>query len=142
MNLKYIASVILLVTVSFCNAQLLQDDNSALINAYFNQSNNFVKNKESNQKNSLLSQTSLYQIGDNNYMNINTSVKNKLEVSQQGNDNFYEFISYYGSKDSNIQVFQKGNNNGVYIYGENNLSKDLIINQQSNNQHIFITNYK
>ncbi len=142
MNLKYLTFLICLIVISYSNAQQLQDDNSDLINAYFNQNQNTNQNQKVAQRSSLFSKTTLFQIGDYNHININSSVKDNLEVTQKGNENFYEFISYYGAKDSNMQVFQTGNNNGIYIYGENNLTKNLIINQKTDNQHIYITNYK
>lgn len=141
MKIKYIVFIICIGAMSYCNSQQLQDENSALINAYFNQGH-IEQNQAQEQKNSLFSKTDLFQVGDNNYINVNSSFKDKLEVVQQGNENFYEFIGYYGSKNSSMQIFQTGNNNGIYIYGENDLTKNLIINQKTDNQHIFITNYK
>ncbi|MBJ2172821.1 hypothetical protein JBL43_01140 [Aureibaculum sp. A20] len=142
MNVKYITLLICLGSFSFCNAQQLQDENSTLINAYFNQNQSETKPiKQNEKKSTMFSKTTLFQNGDYNYINIKTSVKDNLEVTQNGDQNFYEFMSFYGSKDSNMQIFQTGNNNGIYIYGENSLSKNIIINQKTDNQHIFITNY-
>ncbi|QCX39316.1 hypothetical protein FF125_13035 [Aureibaculum algae] len=142
MKIKYITLLMCLVFFSFCNAQQLQDENSTLINAYFNQNQSEAEPlKQEHKKSTMFSKTTLFQNGDYNYINIKTSVKDNLEVTQNGDQNFYEFMSFYGSKDSNMQIFQTGNNNGIYIYGENSLSKNIIINQKTDNQHIFITNY-
>ena len=54
MNLKYIFFIICLGTIGYCNSQQLQDDNTALINAYFNQGQ-IEQTQTQEQKSSLFS---------------------------------------------------------------------------------------
>jgi len=122
------------------NAQV-EDQNTTLINTYFNlSSTNFVNNYEYSKSNSLQSATIL-QFGNNNNIDINSSGKSQQKVNQLGNNNNFQFIDFYNSADMNLNVLQEGNKSSIQIFGKNSLMKDLLIKQMSGNQRLIITNY-
>jgi len=117
-------------------AQQLQDDNSALINAYFQQA------QAKKTTNTPTAVTHIIQQGNFNFVqaNLNTSKQQSLTVNQQGNQNFAALLSYFSTTPLNLTILQKGNNNGIHIFGENNLIKNAVIRQDANDQHIIISN--
>ena len=139
-KLTFLLIIGLLVSLSI-RSQNIIDDNTALIDSYFKQHKEIetsaVKEKQTRYNNDVI----VIQQGDNNHSFISILKENKQQVVQKGNDNNYEYYAYFGSVKSNIDTKQYGNNNSIQIYGQNNISKDLKINQNANNQTIIITNY-
>lgn len=82
----------------------------------------------------------LNQVGYNNQINISSNVKNSHTVTQIGNNNEYQFISYYNSSVSNLNIIQQGNSNSLQIYGDNSLIKNLSIIQKTNYKTLVIKN--
>ncbi len=138
--LKYGILVFCFMSIYEMNAQV-EDQNTTLINTYFNlSSTNFVNNYEYSKSNSLQSATIL-QFGNNNNIDINSSGKSQQKVNQLGNNNNFQFIDFYNSADMNLNVLQEGNKSSIQIFGKNSLMKDLLIKQMSGNQRLIITNY-
>lgn len=128
------------------NAQV-SDENTFIINKYFQN----VSSIESTVKQTLntnsqktdyagAAELNILQSGNYNFISINQS--NNMSVSQLGNNNSYNFSTYYGRNDLNIDVQQIGKNNAINIFGENSLINNMKIIQKSNNQSITINNYQ
>lgn len=116
--------------VTSITAQQLTDENSSMINAYFNQVP---------QANAQMAQTLLLQQGDYNTIDIQTGQKESISVMQHGHYNGYFFISAYGDKDFNLDVVQQGNNNNIQVFGENSLMQNATILQTGSDKQIIIT---
>ena len=130
------------------NAQI-SDDNTYIINKYFQNTTSEINSAASvidtnksiaKKDNGVNSELNILQYGNYNYININTT-GNKLNSSQVGNNNSYEFLTYYGRNDLNVDVQQIGNSNSVQVYGENSLINNMKIIQKSNFKTITVTNY-
>jgi hypothetical protein len=123
-------------------SQQLGDTNSELIKQYFNnQLISPVVKVDNNLGNSDFSETKINQIGNDNLSYINTNDKNNNDVVQAGNNNTFQLITYYNSDQANLNVVQNGNDNNVQVYGQNDLSKNMTIIQNTNFQSIIINNY-
>jgi len=90
------------------------DENTFIINQYFkNTVSEIIPTLSSDLKNEpilsyIISKNNflnISQTGNNNYINVkaNSSFQN---IEQQGSNNNYEFISYYGKKDTNFEIQQ------------------------------------
>lgn len=101
-------------------------DNSAV------QESLYVADNESNR-------TVLKQEGVGNYSNVKAKTKS-LTVNQKGEENFNEFITYYGEGNLTMDILQEGVGNSILIYGENSLINNMKIVQKSNHKDIIITN--
>lgn len=102
-----------------------------------NQNPEFVKNIQS-----LDNFVNLNQIGNYNNIDIKQKDKDSQIVTQLGNKNYYNFISYYNnSASSKFNIVQKGNSNALHIYGENSIIKNISIVQKSNFKTLVIRNY-
>lgn len=105
------------------------------------------------------------QIGDYNSSNfIVTSVKNKFDLNQIGNNNKVDVVNKAQTVTQNIlqngynniifdygglsehavsmEFVQKGNNQSIHSYGTNSLSKDMKISQTGNGSSVIIVNLK
>ena len=139
-SLKYIILVCCFMTIYEMNAQV-EDQNTALINTYFNLSSpNFVDNFGYSESNFLQS-AAILQFGNNNNIDINSSGKSQQKVNQLGNNNNFQFIDFYNSTDMNLNILQEGNNSSIQIFGTNSLIKNVLIKQSAGNQALIITNY-
>lgn len=125
------------------------DENTFIINQYFkNTVSEIIPAVSSDLKNELIlgyvisknNFLNISQIGSNNYINIkaNSDLQN---IEQQGSNNNYEFISYYGKKETNFEIQQFGNYNVIEVLGENTIINNLKIVQKSDFKRITITNY-
>ena len=129
------------------NAQQIADEKTYLINQYFQNINTneislIENNKLVNFSNfSQVDYAKLNQVGNNNQIDIRSDVGNSQTVSQLGNGNNYEFISYYNSNISNFNIIQQGNSNSLQIYGENSLIKNISIFQKADFGTLIIKNY-
>jgi len=138
---KIIFILFLLMSVKLFSQQL-GDTNSELIKQYFNnQLISPVVKVDNNLGNSDFSETKINQIGNDNLSYINTNDKNNNDVVQAGNNNTFQLITYYNSDQANLNVVQNGNDNNVQVYGQNDLSKNMTIIQNTNFQSIIINNY-
>lgn len=134
------------LSFSFGIAQI-NDENTIIINSYFDNLNQEIKdnvdvnsiefNEITTDKGALLS---LYQIGVNNNVNINSDL-NQQKVTQIGRNNNYEFIGFYGVNTLNLSVLQYGHGNSIEILGENSIMNNLKIIQNSNYSTIRINNF-
>ena len=122
------------------------DENTYIINQYFqsNKEASLVLGSKGldpsilqSKNNSLL----LNQVGNNNQIDIRSSVNDTQTVGQIGNKNDYQFINYYNNDVSNFNILQQGNSNSVQIYGENSIVKNLGIVQKTNFKTVIIKNY-
>jgi hypothetical protein len=148
-NIYYILTIILLSSFTFQLKAQQIDENTAAINQYFQTINSQVAltdgiaviNSQSSNKNlPQNSESNIIQTGNYNYINVKTNTNN-INASQIGNNNSYEFISYYGRNDLNFDILQVGNNNLIQVFGENNIINNMTIIQKSNFKTITITNY-
>lgn len=123
--------------------QNLTDNNTSLIASYFQnqsgeQTNVGVLNASNTTTNADIVVT---QKGNFNESYITSGREQKQEVNQQGDYNNYEFYSYYNSNPSQVNTVQLGNNNSVQVFGQNELTKNLSIIQNTNNKTLIIKNY-
>lgn len=131
---------------STINAQQVSDENAYIINQYFQNINASEATLLENNKPGSLSieqvdYIKLSQVGNNNQINIKSSIGDSQTVGQFGNGNNYEFINYYNSNISNFNITQQGNSNSLEIYGENSLIKNINIVQKADFQTLIIKNY-
>jgi len=128
--------------------QQLSDENTIIINQYFQSNNKIVSNLSANN-NFLISSNSqesnkiinLNQIGNKNKIEVKQSKNDSQIVKQFGDNNYYSFINYYNSNVSNLSVIQVGNSNSLNIYGQNSLIDNMSILQKSNFKTLIIKNY-
>jgi len=143
--LKLLLKYLIIVSCSFAvlemNAQV-EDQNTRLINSYFNlNTNNDFVNSFNIPEANIMESLFILQFGENNYININSSVKSEQKVNQIGDNNYFNYIDYYNSADMNLDIFQEGNNSSIQIMGFNSIMKDMIIKQTANDKTLIITNY-
>jgi len=138
---KYTIIFILFVNLTFYGQQT--DENTFIINNYFNITNeNQVYNKSSLSNANVQSNVNLEQVGYNNNIYVNSlQIGDNQFVNQAGNQNNYEYYNYYSKENSNLTINQEGTLNSLQIFGENSLSKNALINQKSNFKSIVIINY-
>jgi len=122
------------------NAQV-EDQNTLLINTYFNLSS--TQYFDSYTPSKTISSEALYilQYGNSNYIDINSTGKSEQKINQIGNYNNFQFIDYYNNTDLSLDIFQGGNNSSIQIFGTNTLMKDLIIKQMANDKTLIINNF-
>ena len=123
------------------SAQNLIDTNTGLIKNYF--LNQEINNFQTRENLVSLKNTDVYvfQLGNENNAIISINEESKQYLKQEGNNNNFEYFTYYSNVDSFVQTTQNGSNNDIQIYGENSISKNLKIRQNTNNQTIIINNY-
>lgn len=146
-----IAAFIVLFLFVFVNveAQEITDENTYLINQYFQNiisdnakvtDGDFLNQKNINSNSIYNSEVYVTQTGNYNSVNVKANPK-KLELSQIGNSNNYEFITYYNANKLNFEAQQIGNNNQLQVFGQNSIINNMKIVQFSNNKTITITNF-
>lgn len=147
---KYNFILLLVIILSFLNvkAQKTEEDKH-LINSYFQNitseqvlafaisSNNLVKNSNNFVDARMLN---IKQSGNYNLINIKAAVSNQ-SINQVGNNNGYEFISFYSRDGFNFEVQQLGNDNFIQVLGENSLINNMKIIQKTNAKTITVINY-
>jgi hypothetical protein len=127
------------------NAQNLSDDNTKLINQYFQHKT--IAEVEANNKganlntNNLGSVVLLKQIGNYNVADIKVGANDSQTVSQIGKNNYYGFINYYNNAVSNFNILQQGEANSLQIYGQNSLINTISILQTGDFKSLIIKNY-
>ena len=141
-NIFYILTFSLLFS-STVFAQNMIDSNTNLIENYFVQQQHFDLTRFSNEniQTDNVIDVVINQLGDNNNAVISANQDNKQFLTQQGDYNNFEYYTYFNNIESTITTIQSGNNNDIQIYGQNNISKNMTINQHTNNQTIIVLNY-
>lgn len=126
-------------------AQQIANENTYLINQYFQLNNDalLLENRVSSNYNIQTQDnfTILSQIGNSNQIDIKSNQNDAQAVSQFGNNNDYQFINYYNNSVSNFNIVQQGDSNSLQIYGENSLIKNMSIVQNANFETLIIKNY-
>ena len=143
--MKLLLKYLIIVSCSFAvlemNAQV-EDQNTRLINSYFNlNTNNDFVNSFNKPEANIMESLFILQFGENNYINIDSSVKSEQKVNQIGDNNYFNYIDFYNSADMNLDIFQEGNNSSIQVYGMNSLMKDMQIKQSASDKTLIITNY-
>ncbi|MDV7187608.1 hypothetical protein R3X25_09975 [Lutibacter sp. TH_r2] len=139
------------IVFSFISIQLfaqVSDENTLAISNYFQSVNTIateiniqkIDNSNIQLTPSAKTELNILQVGNSNLIHINSS-ENNINATQIGDKNSYEFLTYYGRDDLNMDVQQIGEGNAVQIFGENSLMNNIKIVQKSNNKTITINNY-
>lgn len=142
-NISLLLGVLCLFVFIDSAGQNLTDTNSSAIENYFKLAINTEQATQTTtpQNKNFDSYVVVSQIGNYNTSYILTNKKNNQNISQHGDDNNYEYISYYNSNASEVNVLQNGDNNDVQIYGQNELAKSISIIQNTNDKALIIKNY-
>lgn len=125
------------------------NNNTYLINQYFQEGLNIEEASENNSQTSSFQENQIQQnnivviqqIGENNQVGV---VKNDLDsqnIQQNGNNNYYNYINYYNNTPLNLNVIQEGNSNSLQIYGQNSIINNMSIVQKSNFKTVVIKNF-
>ena len=142
---KYIYILCISVTTIYSlNAQNIVDENTNIIKNYFAlQQDKLVINNQHKNLVELKTPTDItvLQEGDYNNVIVNVNQENKQSLIQKGNNNNFEYYTYYNNIESFINVKQSGDNNDIQIFGQNNISKNMKIDQNTSDQTIIIMNY-
>ncbi len=128
------------------NAQVITDENTYLINQYFqlNKESSLLENNvasPTNNKQAQSNSVTLNQIGNNNQIDIKQNGSDSQTVNQLGDNNYYNFINYYNNTPFNFNIHQQGNANNLQIYGENSIINNISIVQKSDFKTLIIKNY-
>ena len=118
-------------------SQNIIDNNTEEIQKYF--FNNQIKNEIINSNINI--ESNIYQRGENNSIEIESSGKKIQLVRQVGDDNNYQYYTYYDSSTANLIINQFGDENDIQIFGQNSIVEKLKITQTTNNQSILIINF-
>lgn len=142
-KISHIATVIVLFISVYSFGQNLQDQNSNLIETYFQlqTTTNAALPNEALVPQNFSSDVTIVQTGNYNNFYISTNGKSKQKVSQIGDRNNYEYYTYYNSNPSEVNSLQLGDNNDIQIFGQNELAKNINIIQNTNNKTLIIKNY-
>jgi hypothetical protein len=132
----YLTLLMILVITSIAISQNFIDNNTSLIDNYFQQENNRSSNI------GVGSDVTIFQFGSVNTSLLQINGNQKVSLIQKGENNNYEYYTFYNTLKSDIKINQNGNDNDIQIYGQNELTKNLVINQNTNNQTIIIRNYQ
>lgn len=134
---------VLIVFVSINSfSQNLSDQNSNLIESYFQlQTITTEAPAETLLQQNFDSDVSVVQTGNYNNSYIVTNTSSKQSLTQIGDRNNYEYYTYYNSSPSEVNTLQLGDNNDIQIFGQNELTKNINIIQQTNNKTLIIKNY-
>jgi len=138
----HIITVLILFISVYSFSQNLQDQNSGLIESYFQLQTTTVElPSEVLLQQNFNSDVTVTQTGNYNTSYILTNGKSKQAVSQIGDRNNYEYYTYYNSNPSEVNSLQLGDNNDIQIFGQNELAKSINIIQNTNNKTLIIKNY-
>lgn len=133
-KLAFISFVLFLTSISVFSQNIITNNTETI-------QNYFYQNQSTKVENNLDSDTNIYQIGENNNIDIDTSEDNIQLVRQVGDANNYQYYTYYNSSKANLVINQFGDENDIQIYGHNSIVEKLKITQTTNNQNILIYNY-
>ncbi|SNR84337.1 hypothetical protein [Lutibacter flavus] len=145
----FLVFTLLVSVISYTSNAQQTDENTYIINQYFQKINtdngkiakgDLFNQQNINSKSNYNSEVAILQTGNYNSVNVKANPK-KLDISQIGNSNNYEFITYYNSNKLNFEAQQIGNNNQLQVFGQNSIINNMKIVQFSNNKTITITNF-
>lgn len=139
-----IALVMLFGVFSSNSYAQITDENTYIINKYFQVAQNEALLKENGALTNTYTQNNLVQlnqIGNYNQINIKSTSNNTQSIDQIGNSNNYTFINYYNNNASQFNIMQQGNSNSLQIYGQNSIIDNISILQKSNYKTLIITNF-
>jgi hypothetical protein len=142
MKIKFVLAICIVVFgINLVSSQEKNDLYKQLYNNNFFVKENIKDVNNINTNTSNINLVSLNQIG--NYNNIDISKKSNAsqKIVQIGDNNDYNFTSYYSQMPLDLNVLQKGNSNALHIYGENSIIKNISIVQKSNFKTLIIKNY-
>lgn len=132
-KLAFISLVSFIISGSVYSQNIIVNDTET-IQKYLYQ------NQDSKIEKSTDTDTNIYQIGEDNNIDIATSEENIQLVRQVGDANNYQYYTYYNSSKANLVINQFGDENDIQIYGHNSIVEQLKITQ-TNDQRILIYNY-
>ena len=132
-KIAFISLVSFIISGSVYSQNIIVDDTET-IQKYLYQ------NQDSKIEKSTDTDTNIYQIGEDNNIDIATSEENIQLVRQVGDANNYQYYTYYNSSKANLVINQFGDENDIQIYGHNSIVEQLKITQ-TNDQRILIYNY-
>lgn len=140
---------LLLFVIINIGAQEINSEDIYIINQYFQNiktdnvkvaETNLLNQQNINNNTIYNSEVDILQTGNYNSINVKATSK-KLDISQIGNSNNYEFITYYNANKINFEAQQIGNNNQLQVFGQNSIIDNMKIVQFSNNKTVTITNF-
>lgn len=138
--MKKIAQITFILSLFFTlivNSQNIVDNNNENIQNYFYQNQTNTDLSENNTNQDII----IYQQGENNDIEILSSGEKIQLVRQVGDNNNYQYYTFYNSNKANLNINQFGDENDIQIYGHNSIVEKLKITQTTNNQSILILNY-
>ncbi len=141
-KVMYIIVLIFVFSITEIFSQTLQDQNSEIINNYFLSDTQLTLVSRQNstvQRNA--SDVMVFQEGNYNEAYIQINSDSKIAVNQIGNNNDFELFTYYNASNADITTTQRGDDNSIQMYGLNELSSKMEINQTTNNQTMIVVNY-
>ena len=141
-KVMYIMVLIFVFSITEIFSQTLQDQNSEIINNYFLSDTQLTLVSRQNstvQRNA--SDVMVFQEGNYNEAYIQINSDSKIAVNQIGNNNDFELFTYYNASNADITTTQRGDDNSIQMYGLNELSSKMEINQTTNNQTMIVVNY-
>ena len=124
-----------------------ENEDTNIINQYFQlnkEASLILENKAPVSSNKIQSQinfVNLNQVGNSNIIDVKQKGKDSQSVNQVGNKNYYSFINYYNNTPSNFNIIQQGSSNGLQIYGENSIIKNMSVVQKTNFKTLIIKNF-
>lgn len=114
----------------------IQQINLELLDKRFDNSKKIDFNRQKENQ-----QLIVTQLGDGNLLGIKSDANDFQKIRQQGSNNYYNFIDYYNSRQSNINVLQLGKSNSLHVYGTNSFTDKIEIVQKSDYKSIVIRNF-
>lgn len=114
----------------------IQQINLELLNKSYNSSRKIDINQQTDNH-----QLVVTQLGDGNLLSVKSGINDFQKIRQQGNSNYYNFIDYYNSRQSNIDVLQLGKANSLHVYGTNSFTDKIKIIQKSDYKSVIVRNF-
>jgi minor curlin subunit len=88
------------------------------------------------------SDVEIQQIGDKNSVTINVEAEKVQEkILQIGDGNVFRDYNHLNMDYHGVNILQEGNNQNIYMNGNNSIIQKLKITQTGNNKTIYINNY-
>ncbi|MCC9044010.1 hypothetical protein LNQ81_15140 [Myroides sp. M-43] len=82
------------------------------------------------------------QYGDSNTIDVLTFSQDTNQIiSQIGNQNNFTQYSYSPLESQSINVMQNGNKQNIEVFGENSMSKDMVIKMEASDKSLIIRNF-
>ncbi len=135
------------VELGYLSAQYLQVQNANLETlaqasnkVFVNQIGSF--NEVAVNATSAVSDISLIQNGNSNDINLQVDATNiRQSVIQEGDNHSFIDVSPFTSKLHDLEILQRGRNQGLVFFGENSISQKLKVTMQGQGQTITLRNF-